>query len=559
MIRYFPTAGDKHGWAIDEDRRLIRSALEGTALESRLFSADVVHAPFWMALGMHCPAVLRRRFVIAHADNPPFFYLTQPAFARGQGLVDLWVARSSEALGQFQALGLEAEHIPYAIDESLFFPIADKKSLRAKYGLPENAYVIGNFHRDSEGADLCKPKLQKAPEMVVAILRRVRDAGIPVHVLLAGPRRHWIRAALREEGIPFTFVGREDPAGDDFGLNILSRQKLNELYNACDLYLIPSRWEGGPQSVMEAAAARTKMLSIPLGVGRDILEPASMFDLASEASDFVVRDAKDGYLGVTLAPQEERLHTNHTSSAMARGLRRLYESLGARRQFAPVPENAVAMTGSVLSEVAWELRRRAKPARLPESVRILHASGRDAFLDEAVSNLKKVLSVLGIRIAEDDATIVFAGCADGDVRADYRILGAGGFDSGEDRTACRVALSVQDAVNFKQAGHQAPVVVCPLLPDSPMDCGEGHFLVAEDDANSSADVWRAMISRRVPVYPARQHYYWQVFHGGVSYGERRTKESAIQIAGREAAEIISLGRPPAFENAVGFFRGLLAK
>jgi len=216
------TAGDGKGWALDEDLRQIRLALKGIIRESSVAAAEVIHAPFWQNLCMVAPDILKRAFVIAHADNPPFFYLKQPEFLTGQRQVDLWVARSSEAIGQFQALGLPAIHIPYTIDPGLFFPIEDKIALRREFGIPDDAYVIANFHRDTEGADLRIPKVQKNPEFMVAILRRLKGEGIPFHVLLAGPRRHWLRESLRNEGISFIFVGKE-VEGDDFGTNILDR------------------------------------------------------------------------------------------------------------------------------------------------------------------------------------------------------------------------------------------------------------------------------------------------------------------------------------------------
>src|SRR5690606_21896545 len=82
MISVFHTQGDGHGWAIDEDLRQIRESLRGVVRETSLARAQVVHAPFWMALAMHPAEVLAGRFVIAHADNPPFFYLKQPEFVR---------------------------------------------------------------------------------------------------------------------------------------------------------------------------------------------------------------------------------------------------------------------------------------------------------------------------------------------------------------------------------------------------------------------------------------------------------------------------------------------
>ena len=126
MRKVHYTQGDGAGWALDEDLRQIRSSLSGLVRETGAAEAEIIHAPFWQNLSMVATSVLKNAFVIAHADNPPFFYVKQAEFAWGQQVVDLWVARSREALSQFQHLSLPAEYIPYTIDAGLFFPIADK-------------------------------------------------------------------------------------------------------------------------------------------------------------------------------------------------------------------------------------------------------------------------------------------------------------------------------------------------------------------------------------------------------------------------------------------------
>lgn len=554
-MRYYPTAGDKHGWAIDEDLRLIRGALHGSADESALWRADIVHAPFWMALAMHDPEVLRRRFVIAHADNPPFFYLTQPEFAAGQRMVDLWVARSREAAEQFAALGLPAVHVPYAIDETLFFPMANRGDLRRKHGIPEGAYVIGNFHRDSEGADLEQPKFQKSPETFAAILRMVREQGIEPHVLLAGPRRHWIRKALAREGISFTFVGRHDVEGDDMAENILSRERLNELYNACDLYLIASRWEGGPQSAMEAAAARVKILSLPLGVAADILEGDSLFDTPLHAAGKIARDARENFLGATLDKQRNRLLAHHTAATMAHGLRDVYKTLPERMKRDSRFQARRSVAADFSRELLWQLRRR-RPHRLPRTVKIRHESGHDEFLDEAVGNLLRVLDRLGVSIHTNSGEAVVAGYSEGP--AQFRILPAGGFDERPHDSACRVALSAQDAVNFKLSGGCAPVVVCPLVFEAGAENAHGA-VVGENDKGASLGVWRCMLGGGVPVYPEGSPYYYQVFHGGIPYGAARSREDAVAAAMGGRRVLCDLSRTPSEDIAVKFWSKLLSR
>jgi len=556
VIRYFPTAGDQHGWAIDEDLRLIRRALQGVAEESGLSRAEVVHAPFWVPLALHDPEVLRRKFVIAQADNPPFFYLTQPEFAWGQEAVDLWVARSTEAQAQFEALGLSSVHLPYAIDTSLFFPIAEKSSVRRKYGLPEDAYIIGNFHRDSEGADLTQPKRQKSPEMMLSVLRHLRKSGKKFHVLLAGPRRHWIRRALAAEGLPFTFVGKQDIEDDDFAVNILSRPQLNELYNACDLYLIPSRWEGGPQSAMEAAAARTKMLSLPLGVARDILEKESIFDLAPVAADKIVRDMADSFLTTTLDRQAERVHRTHSAEAMASGLQELYRSLPDNKLFRAKISARRSVLKDTVRDAVWQLKRRVAKPSTPSAVRIVHETGHDEFLDEAMASLREILESAGVATNGRGGAPVIAGYHAGS--ASLRVLPVGGSDAAVHPGTCHIALSVQDAVNFRRAAPGAKVLVCPLIFKANAD-DSGACLIDRQDAGASLRIRRAMLAGRPVVYPRDSAHYYQVFHGGVPYDDERGSEEAVQLAPSNAAEIVALGKPTGREAAAGFWRALLGR
>lgn len=547
MINFFATSGDKHGWAIDEDLRLIRSALKGVAKETRISEAHVVHSPFWASLDSHAPEVLARRFVIAHADNPPFFYLTQPAFARAQRIVDLWVARSTEAQAQFEQLNLPSTHIPYAIDEGLFFELPDKIKLKESYGLPRDSYIIGNFHRDSEGADLTTPKYQKSPEMLVQVCKHLIKQNAKIHVLLAGPRRHWIRAALNKAGIPFTCVGKPIP-DDDFGVNILPREELNRLYNACDLYLIPSRWEGGPQSAMEAAACRTKVLSIPLGVGRDILARASLFDTASEAASKILDDIAHDSLSATREPQFQSWHGKHTSSAMTSALCSLYGDLENRLScLKKVDRHLTDSLQDLCHQVTRRVRRRVSNPR----VDIVEDGG------SRIQNVRRELESMGVTISKT-AMVRFAGrvsrpdawarkvafqFAEPDFQGEEAIPGA-----------CLVVASVQEAVNYRSAGGANPVVVCAgPLPDD--EESETPFVVEQGNHQATVAITHAMGAGRPVVYPDDSAYYYQIFHAGISYGLRRPFQEAMAIAKSDVQDFRALACPP--KSMRPFLRELL--
>jgi hypothetical protein len=558
MLSVHFTPGDGKGWALDEDLRQTRVALAGVVRESGPAGADVIEAAFWQNLEMVAPELLSRAYVIAHADNPPFFYVKQAGFARGQRVVDLWIARSQEACAQFEALGLPYEHVPYTIDPALFFPLTGRRELREKFGIPGDAYVIANFHRDTEGGDLRTPKYQKAPELFLAIVRRLQAAGERFHVLLAGPRRHWIRERLVESGIPFTFVGKAGITGDDFGVNILSRGDLNELYSAADVYLIPSRWEGGPQSAMEAAACRCKMLSVPLGVARDILEPVSLFHNVREAVEKIRSDMHSDSLRPTIDVQHARWLASHTTAVMADGLRRVHAGLAARPDFQAKRRRRTHGSGGLMIQVMHTIRRRLGRGRLPTAVGWNHRVGHNAELDAILARVRELLGRAGVDVREPGgAGIEFVGVAvrppEG-VAVQWVVPGMAGVEIFSDATV--VVPSVQDALNLRALGCGRPVVVCPVV-EAAGEVSDEPFVVERGDREASMRVWGAMAAGRPVVYPDDSAYGEQVFHGGLRYSESEDPQRVAALARDEAGELRGLARVPGAGETAKFLRDLL--
>ncbi len=307
--------GQKVKWALDEDLRWAQSALAQKAKFVSLPAARIVHAAWWPALAAIGAPALRGKTTVCFADNPPAFYLTQPEFPAAMNLVDLWIARSLEALAQFQSLGLRAELAPYCIDPEVFRPVTVERS---QYGIPNDAYVIGNFHRDSEGADLARPKTQKGPDIFFQIARELHRRNPKTFVLLAGPRRHWLRGQLAQAGIPFRFVG-EVMDTDDYTVNILDRPMLNRLYQLLDVCVISSRWEGGPYSALEAVFAGRRVISTPVGIARDVLPESCLYRSVDEAVSLLE--------GNISAPDREIAMRKNSLAALTERLLSIYAAL----------------------------------------------------------------------------------------------------------------------------------------------------------------------------------------------------------------------------------------
>ena len=321
--------GQRIKWALDEDLRWARQALQGISRPASARRSRIVHAAWWPSGLVLGTDLLADKTVVCFADNAPSFYARQPEFLAVRPFVDRWIARSRQALEEFSSLGIRAHFAPYCTDPATFcrLPSADAglRALRRQLGVPDDAYLIGNFHSDTAftlGPD--RPKWQKGPDVFAEIVRRVRESEPRARVLLAGPRRHWLRRRLRTLGVPVYFVGRE-AEGDDLGTNVLNRRELNRLYNLLDLCLVSSRWEGGPHSLLEACFAGTKALSTRVGVAEDLLEDESLFNTIPEAVDRIVEDIRRQALEPTREPQYRRALAENTPQGLAEALRRIYQ------------------------------------------------------------------------------------------------------------------------------------------------------------------------------------------------------------------------------------------
>ena len=333
-IRVFLTGGEHIGWALDADVATTRQTLAAmpdlVRLTDDLAEAEVVHSVWEEPILRMNAQPLDGKKIICHVCNEVMRTFEMPVMARAGERIGLWLPISREAEANLQTLGYPSAYVPYTVDTIVFQPKppagVTRAALRTQLGLPADAYVIGNFMRDSRVNDITKPKPQKGVELLLEILRGLHTRGLPVHVLLAGPRRHWLRAQLRAAGIPFTFAGREI-AGDDIAINILDPATVNRLYHASDLHLVTSRWEGGPRAALEATATRTKIVSTPVGMSRDILEPVCLFSAVDEARALIERDIRESFLDPTVEPQYRRIRERHVPDANVPLLRSIYEKI----------------------------------------------------------------------------------------------------------------------------------------------------------------------------------------------------------------------------------------
>lgn len=144
-------------------------------------------------------------------------------------------------------------HIP--IDLSVFNPHPElKKDIRKKYQIPENKFVIGSFQKDGNGwGEGTTPKLIKGPDIFCDVIEKIKSK-ISVHILLSGPARGYVKKRLDEMKVSYTHLYFDEP------------DKICELYYALDLYLLSSRVEGGPKSLLESWATGTPLVATKVGM-----------------------------------------------------------------------------------------------------------------------------------------------------------------------------------------------------------------------------------------------------------------------------------------------------
>jgi glycosyltransferase involved in cell wall biosynthesis len=152
--------------------------------------------------------------------------------------------------------------IPYWVNQNVWIR-QPRDQARAALGFDNEAYLIGSFQRDTEGRDLVSPKLEKGPDRFCdAVIELAKTR--PVEVVLSGWRRQYVMRRLDEAHVKFRLFEK------------VSLPVMAQLYSALDLYIVSSRYEGGPQALLECAVMGVPIVSTPVGMANMLLAPESI-------------------------------------------------------------------------------------------------------------------------------------------------------------------------------------------------------------------------------------------------------------------------------------------
>ena len=152
--------------------------------------------------------------------------------------------------------------IPLGVDLNTFTvaSVASIEKVREELKIPSTACVVGSFQKDGNGwGNGLTPKLVKGPDILVATLEKL-NREYPIFALLCGPSRGYVMKELDRRQIPYKHLYPE------------TLGELARLYHALDVYLITSREEGGPLSLLEAMASSVPVVSTEVGMSPDIIQ-----------------------------------------------------------------------------------------------------------------------------------------------------------------------------------------------------------------------------------------------------------------------------------------------
>ena len=233
--------------------------------------------------------ILKKNKVICtihHIDEDKFDYLEEENFYSRDKFVDVYHVISQKTYEQVKKLtNKPIINFPFWVNQHLWKSIDRKGYIYKKYSLDKNNFYVGSFQRDTEGSDLKSPKLSKGPDRFLTIVKEMNQQkdGTLV-VLLTGKRRNFIIENLEKEKIKYKYF------------EMMSFKELNELYNILNLYIVSSRFEGGPQSIMECAVTKTPIISTDVGIASEILSPQSIYGMDNFKS--AIPDTKTAYKNV---------------------------------------------------------------------------------------------------------------------------------------------------------------------------------------------------------------------------------------------------------------------
>jgi len=153
--------------------------------------------------------------------------------------------------------------IPIAVNSD-FFSVQTRQSKiesRQRFGIPQQAVVIGSFQKDGNGwGQGLEPKRIKGPDVFLETIKRLKYLIPELYILLSGPARGYVIKGLEQMNVPYKHIFFEH------------YPDIGKLFQCLDLYIIASREEGGPKAVLESMVSGVPLVTTKVGQAMDLVE-----------------------------------------------------------------------------------------------------------------------------------------------------------------------------------------------------------------------------------------------------------------------------------------------
>ncbi len=173
--------------------------------------------------------------------------------------LDLTVVSSQHLRSWMMMRGGDADRIAVCyinIDQDIWNPSrVDRTAVRQALGVPWNEPMI-----------CCAARLvaQKRPRLMLSVLRRCVESGVPFTALIAGdgPDRAWMEQTIRRWRLTRVHM-----------LGAVPNDQVRELLAASDLFFLPSAQEGIALALYEAMAMGVVPVAADVGGQRELVTP----------------------------------------------------------------------------------------------------------------------------------------------------------------------------------------------------------------------------------------------------------------------------------------------
>lgn len=158
--------------------------------------------------------------------------------------------------------------VPLGVDVNLFAPPTprERADARRRSDVPADSFAVGVFGRNTPAtAD------RKGVDVLIEALAQLRTQEVgELTLLLVGPGWSDTMTQVRQLGVHCRWVPF-----------VLDHSDLGRYYQALDVYLVPSRVEGGPAPLLEAMATGLPCVASAVGMAPEVLEDGVNGFLAS--------------------------------------------------------------------------------------------------------------------------------------------------------------------------------------------------------------------------------------------------------------------------------------